>query len=108
MLAFAVAAEDPSPTPGGPGATAPAGPAAATAPAASSVTGTASAPSPVAGATVPTASDVAPPSIPPAVTTNSGPDSTAVIATLIGVGVGMAVIALGGWGLIRLIANAGR
>ncbi|MHB8646994.1 MAG: hypothetical protein ACYDAR_14485 [Thermomicrobiales bacterium] len=79
----------------------------ATAPAASTASGTAvSAPSPVS-ATVAVPSAVVPPEIPP-IATSSGPDSGQVIETLIGVTIAVVIVAVAGWGLIRLIASAGR
>ena len=74
----------------------------ATAPSASSAA------TPPVAATVDTGSAVAPPEPLPVVDTSSGPDRGQVIITLVGIVGALILIPLGTWGLIRLIATAGR
>ncbi len=82
------------------------------APSGSVVSGTAPAASPAIPATANAPSAVVPPSapppIPPSVETGGGIDRGALIETLIGVAAAIVLVPLGAWGLIRLIANAGR
>lgn len=80
----------------------------ATAPSASGTAGTSLAATPPVAATVDTGSAAAPPEPLPVIDTSSGPDRGQVAIALIGVIGALIVIPLGAWGLIRLIATAGR
>ena len=76
------------------------------------MSGTVPVPAPAIPATVETPSAVAPPSVPPpipsSVVTGGGIDRGSLIETLIGVAAVVVLVPLGGLGLIRLIAKAGR
>ncbi len=110
----AVGAAGPGPSLVAQGATAPATGSAVTtgtpasSPSSSAPSGSSTAGTPPVAATVDTGSAAAPPEPLPVVDTSSGPDRQSVIITLIGVIGALIVIPLGAWGLIRLIATAGK
>jgi hypothetical protein len=60
--------------------------------------------SPVAG-TAPVSSIPVPPALPPPVAASSGPSAAQITFTVIASLVGVAIVAVGGWGLIHVIGN---